>query len=224
MIWLEIGEERHHLVHGADPDDRLAHHGWSGARPTWARAEGEDLVITYDGGTRGETGGDAFVVAPPRVEDEPTGAPPERQRPAAYAVCVEDGAVLLCRIAASVPKAAGLWTLPGGGLDPGEDPVAGLVREVWEEAGQHAEVGELLEVQADHWVGESPRGVVEDFQAVRLVYRARCTPEPARVTEVDGSTDLAAWVPLDDPTLTTRPATRLLQAALPLVLGPQTPT
>ena len=46
---------------------------------------------------------------------------PQRQRVAAYAVILRDDQILLCRLA---PRIAGgeLWTLPGGGLDHGEDP------------------------------------------------------------------------------------------------------
>ena len=31
----------------------------------------------------------------------------------------------------------GKWGLPGGGMDPGEDPAETVVREVWEETGLH---------------------------------------------------------------------------------------
>ena len=41
-----------------------------------------------------------------------------------------DGHILLVRQA----YGEGLWTLPGGRLEAGEDPTAGAVRETWEEA------------------------------------------------------------------------------------------
>lgn len=50
----------------------------------------------------------------------------QRVRLAAYGWCERDGAVLLCRISPNGPG-GGLWTLPGGGLDFGEEPVTGLV-------------------------------------------------------------------------------------------------
>ena len=67
--------------------------------------------------------------------------------------------------------------MPGGGIDPGEEPGAAVVREVHEETAQVVELGALVAVQTSHWVGRSPSGRVEDFHAVRLVYRASC-PEP----------------------------------------------
>jgi ADP-ribose pyrophosphatase YjhB (NUDIX family) len=93
---------------------------------------------------------------------------------------------------------AGYWGLPGGGLDAGESPVAGVHREVWEETGQRIDLGSLLEVRSSHWVGRAPNGVVEDFHAIRIVYRATC-PEPGDVVihDVDGTTADALWVPLD---------------------------
>jgi ADP-ribose pyrophosphatase YjhB (NUDIX family) len=40
----------------------------------------------------------------------------------------------------------GRWSLPGGILDPGEQPAAGVVREVFEETGVHVEVRRLVAV------------------------------------------------------------------------------
>ena len=73
-----------------------------------------------------------------------------------------------------------------------------MVREVHEETAQDVELGALVAVQTSHWVGRSPGGQVEDFHAVRLVYRAAC-PEPGEpvVLDVGGTTADARWVPLD---------------------------
>lgn len=54
-----------------------------------------------------------------------------RDRPGAYAVLLREGRVLLTHQAEPVPE----WQLPGGGIDPGESPVAALHREVAEETG-----------------------------------------------------------------------------------------
>ena len=44
-------------------------------------------------------------------------SPTPSLRVGAYAVCLRDGAVLLARLTGTDPR----WTLPGGGLDHGED-------------------------------------------------------------------------------------------------------
>lgn len=44
-----------------------------------------------------------------------------RTRVAAYAVCVQGGAMLLVRLAETT-GAGGRWAVPGGGLDWGESP------------------------------------------------------------------------------------------------------
>lgn len=52
-------------------------------------------------------------------------------RPGAYAILPRGGAVLLTHQAAPEPD----FQLPGGGIDPGESPIAALHREVLEETG-----------------------------------------------------------------------------------------
>jgi ADP-ribose pyrophosphatase YjhB (NUDIX family) len=124
--------------------------------------------------------------------------PVVRQRLACYAVVVAEGSLLLTRLSPLTPS-PGRWTLPGGGVDHGEHPIAAVVREVHEETGMDVEVTGLAEIGAEHFTGRSPRGVLEDFHAVRILV----TAEPLRVKvpevlDVGGSTDLAQWVPLAD--------------------------
>jgi 8-oxo-dGTP diphosphatase len=54
-----------------------------------------------------------------------------RRRPGVYAVLLRGDRVLLTHQAAPVPE----YQLPGGGIDPGEHPIAALHREVMEETG-----------------------------------------------------------------------------------------
>ncbi len=54
-----------------------------------------------------------------------------RQRTGAYAVLWRNGEVLLTHQAEPLPE----YQLPGGGVDPGESPLAALHREVFEETG-----------------------------------------------------------------------------------------
>lgn len=122
---------------------------------------------------------------------------PRRQRVAAYAVIMrvrDEPEVLLCRLAPRISRNE-LWTLPGGGLDHGEDPRDALVREIGEETGLTATVGTTARVYSAHLPRASRDGVMTDFHALRIVYDAWVAsdaPEP-RVVEVDGSTMEAAW-------------------------------
>ena len=132
--------------------------------------------------------GAAGVARDAGVGDEEVGEP--YQRVAAYAVVTSARGVLLTQFNAQT-HVPGDWGLPGGGLDDGESPVDGVHREVWEETGQRIELGALLTVQSQHWVGRAPSGMLEDFHAVRIVYAATC-PEPA---ETSSSTTSAARRP-----------------------------
>ena len=116
----------------------------------------------------------------------------QRVRLAAYGWCERDGAVLLCRISPN-GRGGGLWTLPGGGLDFGEGPATGLVRELLEETGLEGVVGPLIGVRsAVLEPGETVSG--HRVQAVGILYRATVTDGTLR-DEADGSTDLARWIP-----------------------------
>jgi 8-oxo-dGTP diphosphatase len=127
------------------------------------------------------------------------GGLPKRQRVAAYAVILRDGRILLSRLAPTVTSEE-LWTLPGGGLDHGEDPRDAVVREVHEETGLDAVVGETARVYSAHLPGVWRDGRRVDAHALRIVYDGWVpldSPEP-RVLEVDGSTMEAAWQPVQD--------------------------
>ena len=127
------------------------------------------------------------------------GGLPKRQRVAAYAVVLRDGQILLSRLAPRITSQE-MWTLPGGGLDHGEDPRDAVVREVCEETGLDVAVGETARVYSAHLPRAVRGGRRVDAHALRIVYDgwvAQDAPEP-RVVEVDGSTIDAAWKPLDD--------------------------
>ncbi|MFB9312865.1 NUDIX hydrolase [Nocardioides plantarum] len=119
------------------------------------------------------------------------------QRVAAYAVVVRDGQILLSRLAPRVSRAE-LWTLPGGGLDHGEDPRDAVVREVHEETGLAVTIGETARTFSLHLPDTWRRGRRVDAHSLRIVYDGWVpldSPEP-QVVEVDGSTIEAAWRPI----------------------------
>ncbi|WP_231248934.1 NUDIX domain-containing protein [Nocardioides furvisabuli] len=128
---------------------------------------------------------------------------PRRQRVAAYAVILRERAgaveILLSRLAPRVSRTE-MWTLPGGGVDHGEDPRAALLREVREETGLDATVGETARVYSAHMPRAARDGLLVDAHAIRIVYDAWVpTDAPApRVVEVDGSTVESAWHRVED--------------------------
>lgn len=122
---------------------------------------------------------------------------PKRQRVGAYAVILRGDQILLSRLSASI-SAEELWTLPGGGLDHGEDPRDAVVREIREETGLDARVGDLARVYSAHIPSAWRDGHRVDAHALRIVYDGWVpvdAPEP-RVLEVGGSTVEAAWHPV----------------------------
>lgn len=140
--------------------------------------------------------------------------PQRHQRVASYAYVERDGALLLTRISAR-GAGAGRWTLPGGGVDHGENPVETVRRELLEECGLEGEVGSLLTVHDVHFSGTAPTGRHEDFHGIHLVHRAT-VPDGAepRVVEVDGTTDAVAWVPVEAVGTPEWPVTELVHAAV----------
>jgi 8-oxo-dGTP diphosphatase len=121
---------------------------------------------------------------------------PRVTRVAAYALCVEDGRLLLCRLAPGYTSDYdGWWTLPGGGLDFGEDPEAAAIRELAEETGLDGRVESVAAVYSwsRHLSGVVDAALPEvDYHAIQIVYRTRVVGGGLR-DETDGSTDRAAW-------------------------------
>ncbi|RZI96194.1 MAG: NUDIX domain-containing protein [Microbacterium sp.] len=117
-------------------------------------------------------------------------------RVAAYAIVTDDdGRVLLAHWAEGHRSA---WTLPGGGLEPGEDPEDAARREVLEETGYRVELDGILGVDS-HVVAAKHRvskGHHQPLHALRIVYRAHVTGGALR-NELDGSTDEAGWFTLE---------------------------
>lgn len=143
------------------------------------------------------------------------GTLPKRQRVAAYAVILRDDHILLSRLSTNVTTDE-LWTLPGGGLDHGEDPRIAVVREVYEETGLDAEIGDAARVYSAHLPTAWRDGRRVNAHVLRIVYDGWVpvdapTPE---VIEVNGSTAEAAWQPIDDVLSGRLPVVSLVTEAL----------
>lgn len=112
-------------------------------------------------------------------------------RVGAYGVVVRPRQILLCRVSARVTKWAGWWTLPGGGVDFGEDPKAAMVREVREETG--------LDVRSTGVAGVDSLVVPAEARtthSLRIIYFTEILGG-ALTNEVNGSTDLCRWHDLE---------------------------
>jgi 8-oxo-dGTP diphosphatase len=200
-----LGSEVVRLVlgHGDDPVTLLAVHGWQvqRARDVMGDTGGEPVLTLF------------FVVEPqmdaplqpgvPLYQDEDLvtsegEVPQPYQRVAAYAFVTSSRGVLMTQFSDRT-NAPGKWGPPGGGLHTAEGPERAVVREAWEESGQVIEVSALALIHTTRWIGRAPSGRLEDFHAVRLVYRASCrAPTDPVVHDVGGTTASAAWVPPTD--------------------------
>ena len=130
-----------------------------------------------------------------------------RTRIGCYLVSVNDGHLLVARVAPGYPG-AGKWTLPGGGIEWGEHPHEALEREVYEESG--------FELTEYRYVGSDARSFPERdgkpaLHWIRLFFAADLDGAP-QVTEVDGSVDMATWLPVDR--IDTEPTVDLVFEAL----------
>ena len=213
-------------------------------RNTWRhgrRADAHALRIVYDGWVPVdspdphvvEVDGSTMEAAWKRIADVHNGTVPvvglvtevlaehqpfQLQRVAAYALVLRDGPggpeLLLTRNSARGPH-PGSWTLPGGGIDHGEEPRDTVVREVREETGLECTPADVIDVTSAHFEGTAPSGRREDFHALQIVFDAAVSGGEPRVVESDGTTDQAAWVPLTDldGDLPVRPVVRTALAA-----------
>lgn len=112
----------------------------------------------------------------------------------AYAVIIDDaGRMLLPHWHA---PGAGGWTLPGGGIEPGEDPADAVIREVFEESGYTCAIDHLLGVDnlvipGERRLSTSGRTGIA-LQNLRIIYRAHVIGGELTV-EQGGSTDDVGW-------------------------------
>ena len=132
----------------------------------------------------------------------------EVTRVSAYGLLRDADRILLCRLSQGVAD-AGMWTLPGGGIEFGEHPEAAMIREVEEETG--------LFVTSSGFAGiNSFRQDTPDraFHGVRVIYHADVVGGNLR-HEVEGTTDRCEWHRLDS--LHHIAIVELVEAALPML-------
>jgi 8-oxo-dGTP diphosphatase len=130
-----------------------------------------------------------LLITTPTVEDRPW------TRVSAHGLCVVEGRLLVVRLAPPVPD-AGAWGLPGGGLEWGEAPEDAVVREVREETGLKATPSGLAGVYSTTFLRSAVRPL-DSVHFISVVFWLNVA-EGDLEYERDGTTDLAAWVPLEE--------------------------
>jgi 8-oxo-dGTP diphosphatase len=110
---------------------------------------------------------------------------------AAYSlVHTGDRRLLLVRVAPGYP-ASGSWTLPGGGIDWGEDPADAALRELREETGLMGRIASIAFISSIKGPARPEHGYGE-WHGLRIVYWVDIVGGELR-DEVEESTDAAAW-------------------------------
>ncbi|MEX2540800.1 MAG: NUDIX hydrolase [Trueperaceae bacterium] len=90
------------------------------------------------------------------------------------------------------------WTLPGGGLEAGEDAITAAKREILEETGYRVSLEQLLGVDSVHIpAGARLDRASRQLHSFRVIYGAHILGGDLRI-EVGGSTDDARWFRLRD--------------------------
>jgi ADP-ribose pyrophosphatase YjhB (NUDIX family) len=106
-------------------------------------------------------------------------------RPAAYALMVRNGKVLLLKM-----KQTGKYHLPGGGIAAGERLEAGLARELYEETGVKVEIRRLAHFE-ELFFYYNPSG--RAYHGLHFFYI--CMPKPVALVPDDQVQDEAAGEP-----------------------------
>jgi 8-oxo-dGTP diphosphatase len=139
---------------------------------------------------------------------------PEWPRPAASAAIFRGGQVLL--VVRGKGALTGLWSLPGGHIEPGETAIAAAHREVLEETGIAADVVGLVGIH-DALI-RNPAGVLTAHYVIAVHYGRWQTGEPHAASDAADSR-FVAMADLDQLQLTDG-AQRLILRAHHLLTAP----
>jgi 8-oxo-dGTP diphosphatase len=101
-------------------------------------------------------------------------------RPGVSVVVVRDGRVLIVR--RSKPPLLGLWSFPGGHIEPGERAVEAALRELKEETAVEAVIEGILDVR-DVLVGD--RAELRAHYVLAVYYATWRAGDPISATDVD---------------------------------------
>lgn len=139
-----------------------------------------------------DCGGKLVAVAPPRYHCPACGRSVYHAPTLAASVAVVDGPVVLLGKRAA-PPSEGRWTLPGGHVDLGEDPLTAAARELEEETGLAADPADLSLFRARTLAPVEARGRTSTKHVVSVDYVV-----PASATEgepaADDDLDEVRWV------------------------------
>ena len=116
------------------------------------------------------------------------------RRIAAYGICADSDSRLLFVRAAPTSGTPGVWSLPGGAVDHGENPVDTVVRESAAETGLSVAVARLSDVLADTRALPG-RGIT--LHTDRLIYEVSIRGGSLR-DRIGQPTDLARWFTRDE--------------------------
>jgi ADP-ribose pyrophosphatase YjhB (NUDIX family) len=126
---------------------------------------------------------------------------PSWRRVAAYVVCRDaTGRILLTRFVREGHPDTGKWTMPGGAMEWGEQPIDTAARELQEETGLRAELGRIAGVYS-HWLSPDEAVTGEAGHVVGIVYEATNARGELRTDfpgDADDTTDAAGWFTLEE--------------------------
>lgn len=121
------------------------------------------------------------------------------QRAAAYLIIVDaQEQILLTQFSKAGHPKSGAWTLPGGGMEWGEQAHETALRELKEETGLSADIGPLLGTMSE-WFDDETSDYGQRGLALRLIFAARhCAGDLKTDFSDDDTTIAAAWFPISE--------------------------